>query len=590
MGFRDFEAVDGKFFLNGNDFYLRGVLDQDFYADTLYTVPSKVLLERSFRTLKEMGFNTLRCHVKAPDPIYMETADAVGLIVWQDAPYIDRWESGSAKKLEETIFSVLERDSRHPSLCLYALINESWGLHMADPSQIEWLKALFGKVKETYPGLCLVDNSPCTGNYHVITDMNDYHFYTSMLDRAFVWQTFLDAWHERPSMSFLPSYERNETGQPMVLSEFGNWSLGSPDWFLVDGKDLPFWARHRFIDSDAVMVTGSYERFKNSELYREFSLEEFIRLTRNSQTMNLELSIRSMQEKPKIRGYVVTEFCDTFWETNGLFDFHHLPKHEPKEIAFWNKRKPCTVSLLRHHYLTGEPLEAECTLLERNENPLSLILLTEEGKEIDRRNVFKKRNRQQRVSFTLPTLSEGVYRSKIALSGDSSNGWHVSFSITNPVNTCLPLDDTLTEEIVEEVRNGAVRFLRLSENDGEFACCGYQATVRKREGQLSGDWVSGFVWAGKLLRKFFPEGGIVECHRILFEHAPLLDSTGWQKREIGVTYGWFGAFFGFMERIDIGKGHLWVTTLQGSPDHPLLQAIMKCVVSETKKSLRNKDD
>jgi hypothetical protein len=235
-------------------------------------------------------------------------------------------------------------------------------------------------------------------------------------------------------------------------------------------------------------------------------------------------------------------------------------------------------------------LEAECTLLERNENPLSLILLTEEGKEIDRRNVFKKRNRQQRVSFTLPTLSEGVYRSKIALSGDSSNGWHVSFSITNPVNTCLPLDDTLTEEIVEEVRNGAVRFLRLSENDGEFACCGYQATVRKREGQLSGDWVSGFVWAGKLLRKFFPEGGIVECHRILFEHAPLLDSTGWQKREIGVTYGWFGAFFGFMERIDIGKGHLWVTTLQGSPDHPLLQAIMKCVVSETKKSLRNKDD
>src|SRR5206468_5055987 len=37
FGFRQFEARDGKLYLNGEPFYLIAALDQDFYPDTIYS-------------------------------------------------------------------------------------------------------------------------------------------------------------------------------------------------------------------------------------------------------------------------------------------------------------------------------------------------------------------------------------------------------------------------------------------------------------------------------------------------------------------------------------------------------------------------
>ncbi len=66
--------------------YLRAALDQDYYPDTICTVPSVEFLEDQFRKAKELGLNCLRCHIKAADPRYYEVADRIGLMIWTELP------------------------------------------------------------------------------------------------------------------------------------------------------------------------------------------------------------------------------------------------------------------------------------------------------------------------------------------------------------------------------------------------------------------------------------------------------------------------------------------------------------------------
>ena len=86
FGMRTFTTQDGRFLLNGKPVYLLAALDQDFYPDTIYSVLSKENLRDEFRKARELGLNTLRCHIKIPDPLYLDLADEMGLLVWERFP------------------------------------------------------------------------------------------------------------------------------------------------------------------------------------------------------------------------------------------------------------------------------------------------------------------------------------------------------------------------------------------------------------------------------------------------------------------------------------------------------------------------
>ncbi|MBK9749441.1 MAG: hypothetical protein IPO91_22035 [Chloroflexi bacterium] len=79
FGFREICVNEGMLLLNGEPFYLLCSLDQDLYPDTIYTVPSDDFLRDQFVKAKQMGLNSLRCHIKPPDPRYYDLADEIGL-------------------------------------------------------------------------------------------------------------------------------------------------------------------------------------------------------------------------------------------------------------------------------------------------------------------------------------------------------------------------------------------------------------------------------------------------------------------------------------------------------------------------------
>ncbi|MFA6801156.1 MAG: sugar-binding domain-containing protein [Acholeplasmataceae bacterium] len=97
FGMRKFERVldefnKMRFYLNNEPYFLSGVLDQGYYPDGLLTPPSDMAMIYDIQTMKDLGFNLLRKHIKIEPLRWYYHCDRIGMIVWQDMI------NGSARK------------------------------------------------------------------------------------------------------------------------------------------------------------------------------------------------------------------------------------------------------------------------------------------------------------------------------------------------------------------------------------------------------------------------------------------------------------------------------------------------------------
>ena len=70
--------------LNHKPYFQNGVLDQGYWPDGLYTPPSDKALIYDIQTMKDLGFNMLRKHIKIESLRWYYHCDRLGMIVWQD--------------------------------------------------------------------------------------------------------------------------------------------------------------------------------------------------------------------------------------------------------------------------------------------------------------------------------------------------------------------------------------------------------------------------------------------------------------------------------------------------------------------------
>lgn len=70
--------------LNNKPYFMKGVLDQGYYAQGLLTPPSDESYIKDVSLMKKLGFNTLRKHIKIESLRYYYHCDRLGMIVWQD--------------------------------------------------------------------------------------------------------------------------------------------------------------------------------------------------------------------------------------------------------------------------------------------------------------------------------------------------------------------------------------------------------------------------------------------------------------------------------------------------------------------------
>lgn len=181
-GLRRIESRDGQFYLNGVRTYFRGVLDQGYWPATGLTAPNDEALRRDLKLARAAGFTMVRKHLKFENPRQLLWADRMGMLMWVEPPSFGRYSKGAVESFEALIGPMVEQYGNHPSVVIWGLYNEEWGLEWRVPEEPE-LQRVVARAYEllhaqdsTRP---IVDNS---GWAHVRTDIIDWHVYTADLN------------------------------------------------------------------------------------------------------------------------------------------------------------------------------------------------------------------------------------------------------------------------------------------------------------------------------------------------------------------------------------------------------------------------
>ena len=408
FGFREIATRGRKLLLNGEPIFLLSVLDQDLYPDTIYTVPSEDYLRDQFRKVKELGFNCLRCHIKPPDPLYLDLADELGLLVWAEVPSWRTFhlkgtvhanqldlEEAVKSRVEKTLEETIRRDFNHPSIIIWTIVNEDWGtsLPLSADDRV-WVRQMYTRCKELDPTRLVVDNSACPHhwgpNFHVKSDLDDFHIYANIPDQARRFTQIIEQFALRPAWTYSTFGDAERTGEePLVLSEFGNWGLPSLELLRrAEGKDPhwfdlgPWWSEW---EGEPGWPAGADERFVALGLDSIWSdYEAFATATQWHQYAAMKFEIEVMRRQPSLEGYVVTELADTYWESNGVLDFYRNPKSyhnlfhninspdvivpQLKRFAYWGDQE-MMARLFASHY-SGQEWEGASAQCSINDAPL----------------------------------------------------------------------------------------------------------------------------------------------------------------------------------------------------------------------------
>ena len=274
------EERNGKSFicLNGEPILCHGLLDQGYYSDGIYLPATPKGYETDILTMKRLGFNMLRKHIKIEPQLFYYYCDKYGMLVFQDMVNSGKYsflidtalptigyKRGITHKATKKRREAFEKDSRetidllynHPSVIYYTIFNEGWGQFDADENYLA--------LKEYDPTRVYDATSGWFWEKH--SDVHSEHIYFKKLKL------------------------KSRKGRPLVLSEFGGYSCK--------------------LDNHSFNLDNTYGYSKNNTM-QEFE-DKFI-------TLYYEQVIPHIL-KEGLCALVYTQVSDVEDETNGLFTY-----------------------------------------------------------------------------------------------------------------------------------------------------------------------------------------------------------------------------------------------------------------------------
>ena len=278
-----------------------------------------------------------------PIRLYFDLADRLGLIVWLDMPYMQFLAPATREALRRVFRTSVSTHGHHPSICIWTLFNEGWGIDLDDnPDDRRWLIETFDEAKALIPDSLLVDNSPCfPRNYHLKTDIEDFHWYNGFPHQNDAFAETARAFASRAAFTFSPHGDAERRGdEPLICSEFGVWGLPHPREILEANGSEPWWfeSGHDW-NLGAAYPHGLETRFRDAQLAPIFGdLDGFVSAAQELQYRALKRQIETLRWERPISGYVITELNDTQWESNGLMDVRNRPRVFAERLA--NLQRP----------------------------------------------------------------------------------------------------------------------------------------------------------------------------------------------------------------------------------------------------------
>lgn len=271
---RKFHSDNKYIYLNNKPIFLNGVLDQGYFQKGIYTPLSYKEYENDILKMKELGFNTLRKHIKVEPLMFYYYCDLHGMIVMQDMVNLGKYSFladtafpaiGIKKKIGKVSEIQKENFINHSreiinhlhnvvSIGYYTIFNEGWGQFEAD-KVYEYLSSLdSSRIFDTTSGWFKEHQS----------DVESLHVY------------------------FKP-IKLKESDKPIIVSEFGGYSYKVKD--------------HIFSDK-----TFGYKKFKSQESFEE----GFIGLYQKQVIPSI---------KKGLIGCIYTQLSDVEGEINGILTY-----------------------------------------------------------------------------------------------------------------------------------------------------------------------------------------------------------------------------------------------------------------------------
>lgn len=174
--------------LNGEATFILGTLDQGFWPDGIYTPPNREAMVYDLETLKKLGFNMLRKHMKVENALFYEACDEMGLMVIQDMPSLRPLatrtlsnctvedilpDADQQAEFQRQLELLVKQHRSYPSIITWVIYNEGWGQLIDGYPEF----GLTDLVRELDPTR-LIDST--TGWYdHGAGDYSDNHHYAN---------------------------------------------------------------------------------------------------------------------------------------------------------------------------------------------------------------------------------------------------------------------------------------------------------------------------------------------------------------------------------------------------------------------------
>lgn len=291
-----------RFMLNDKPLFLSGLLDQGFTPDGRYTYPSDEAMIEELQTVRDLGFNMLRKHVKQESRRWYYHCDCMGILVMQDMP-----NGGSS-------FSVL----------LHQVLPLFFGVRRVPDGHYKWFGRESGRARKAYvyeldEMLDTLYNCVCIFAWVPFNEgwgQFDSRAVTARI-RAYDSTRLIDSasgWHDQGAgdfnsrhVYFRPFRVPKKDGRILILSEFGGYA------FLAEGH------------SETRKLFG-YRKYKD-----RVDLDQAVSLLYEKQILN--------QIDKGLSGCIYTQLSDVETECNGILTAdRRVIKTDARKMKKMNER------------------------------------------------------------------------------------------------------------------------------------------------------------------------------------------------------------------------------------------------------------
>ena len=226
FGLRKIEARGSRVYLNNDPVYLDGILYQPGNA-------SYEEISKHMHAMKDLGCNLVRIHIAGVDPRIYNLADKIGMLLWVEVPSPHHSSHISRVNHREELLRMLALIETHPSVIIWSLYNEDWGVQDIATSQEarQYVIDMYHYMHIDHPQFLVVDND---GWQHISSegrlksDLLTAHLYTPEISK---WKELLQKLVDGelngvaafPLVVGDPFFYRKQV--PIVVSEWGGFGF-----------------------------------------------------------------------------------------------------------------------------------------------------------------------------------------------------------------------------------------------------------------------------------------------------------------------------------------------------------------------------